>query len=268
MAWINRLFRLRDIWVLLAGVVLMQLLLMVVIDRYMFHPVRGGYTDKTHGYVDIGRDGDKIATFVWGPTHGKAAIIYCHGNAEDATSAGHRFTQLVSEGYTVASVDYPGYGLSSGSPNEIGCYKVTHRLYDWLKQERGFAPNEIFVIGYSIGTGVAVELASAKQVAGLWLEAPYLSAPRIVTRVRLLFTDPFPSCSRIGRVGCPVVIVHGMKDHVIPPSQGEALYELAREPKSLLLIPNGDHTDFADVYGEGEYLSLLREFISGKHSFL
>lgn len=266
MVWINRLFQPRDIWIILVGVVLIQLLSIVLINRYMFHPVREGYTESLPGYVDIGSTNDKIAAVVLGPIHGKAAIIYCHGNAEDATSVGKRFAEFVSEGYTVASVDYPGYGLSSGSPNESGCYKVVHRLYDWLQLERGFAAHEIFVVGYSIGTGVAVELASSKKVAGLWLEAPFLSAPRIVTRIRLLVVDPFPSHSRINRINCPVVVVHGEDDRVIPFSQGKSLYERAQEPKSLIPIPGGDHTDFADVYGMVDYLDMMRKFLSENSS--
>lgn len=267
MAWINRLFRPRDIWVVLAGIAVMQALPMVLINRFMFHPVTDGYSEKSSGYIDIGEDGDRIAAIVLGPRHGKAAIIYCHGNAEDATSAGYRFEGLASDGYTVAAVDYPGYGLSSGTPTESGCYRVAHRLYDWLRRERGFAPDEIFVVGYSIGTGVAVELASSKAVAGLWLEAPYLSAPRIVTRMRLLYVDSFPSHSRIAKVNCPVVVVHGTKDRVIPFSQGRALYDMANEPKALLPITNAGHADFADVYGTVEYLDLLREFLSANKSF-
>lgn len=267
MAWIDRLFRPRDIWVVLAGIVLVQVLSVALINRFMFHPVTGGYSEKSFGYVDIGENDDRIAAFVLGPHHGKSAIIYCHGNAEDVTSAKYRFAKLASDGYTVAAVDYPGYGLSSGTPTESGCYRVAHRLYDWLRRERGFASDEIFVIGYSIGTGIAVELASSKTVAGLWLEAPYLSAPRIVTRMRLLYVDSFPCHSRIAKINCPVVIVHGTKDRVIPFSQGRALYDLAKDPKILLPIPGAGHADFAEVYGMVGYLGLLREFLSDGKSF-
>ena len=262
MAWKNKLFRARDIFVLLAGFVILQLLSYVLVNAFMFHPVRGGYSESYPGFVDIGTNGCRIAAVVLGPDHGKAAVIYCHGNAEDATAALERFANLVSAGYTVASADYPGYGLSAGCPDEAGCYRVTHRLYDWLVGERGFAADEIFVVGYSIGTGPAVELASSCPVAGLWLEAPYLSAPRIVTRIRLLAVDSFPNWSRIGKVGCPVLVMHGTEDGVVPFSQGRALFEQAKEPKAFVPVFGAGHTDFVGGYGERRYENLMRDFIS------
>ena len=262
MAWTNRMFRWRDIATLMVGFSLVQVLSYVFINRLMFHPVKDGYSETFPAFVDIGTNGCRMAAIVSGPKRGKAAIIYCHGNAEDATSVLDRFAGMASGGYTIASVDYPGYGLSDGNPNEIGCYRVAHRLYDWLVHERGFATNEIFVVGYSIGTGVAVELAASRPVAGMWLEAPYLSAPRIVTRMRLLVVDSFPSYLRIENVKCPILIMHGTDDRIVPFSQGKALFELANEPKFFVPISLAGHDNFIEVYGEDNYENLLRDFLA------
>ena len=138
------------------------------------------------------------------------------------------FRSVVSKGvFTIAAVDYPGYGLSDGSPDEEGCYRNVHRLYDWLIAERGFKPEDIIVVGFSIGTGPAVELAATKPVGGLVLQAPYLSAPRIVTKVRLLPIDPFPNLKRIGDIKCPLVVIHGTDDSIIPFAHGKELFDLA-----------------------------------------
>lgn len=252
----------RGILALLVGMAILQIAICTQINRFMFHPVKEGYSESSQGYVDIGTNGVRIAAIVSGPRHGKAAIIFFHGNAEDATSAKYRFAGLAKDGYTVCAVDYPGYGLSDGSPNETGCYRVAHRLYDWLVEERGFSPKEIFAVGFSIGTGVAVELASSRHVAGLWLEAPYLSAPRIVTRKRILAIDPFPSYSRIADVECPLVVMHGTNDKIIPFSQGKALYDLAKDPKTFVPVPFAGHNDLVETYGFGKYEDLMREFLS------
>lgn len=256
------LFKKRDILVLIAGLAVIQMLICLLINHFMFHPVKGQYSNKFPGYVDIGTNGVRIAAIVLGPSHGKSAIIYCHGNAEDATSLKYRFSDLAAAGYTVAAVDYPGYGLSDGNPDEAGCYNVAHRLYDWLMQERGFDANEIFVVGFSIGTGVAVELAASSPVAGLWLEAPYLSAPRIVTRKRILAIDPFPSCSRIADIKCPLLVMHGTNDRIIPFSQGKALFDLAREPKTFVPVHYAGHNDLIDIFGFENYSDMLLSFIS------
>ena len=226
------------------------------INSLMFHPVRH-YDANYPGYVNIGKDGEKIAAIIGGQSKGRKAILYCHGNAEDATGPMDYLNAAVGDVYTIAAVDYPGYGLTEGSPDEDGCYRVTHRLYDWLIAERGFKPEEIIVVGFSIGTGPATELAATKSVGGLVLQAPYLSAPRIVTKVRLLPIDSFPNLKRIGKIKCPLIIIHGTNDSIIPFAQGKELFELAPEPKAFVPVKGADHNDLIDVLRLDEYKKLL-----------
>lgn len=244
-------------------VVLLILIGTGCINSLMFHPVKGKYNATTRGYVDIGTNGVKVAAIVYGPERGKKAIIRCHGNAEDALSTLDMLELLAEGGYTVASVDYPGYGLSDGSPDEEGCYRNVHRLYDWLIETRGFKPEEIIVDGFSIGTGPATELAATCPCGGLILEAPFLSAPRVVTRVRLLPVDPFPNLKRIGDVKCRVLMIHGTGDRVIPYSQGQALFKLANEPKRFVTVDDGDHNTLVDDMGFDNYYELIKEFVDG-----
>ena len=235
------------------------------INSLMFHPelCRGGYGESTEWYVDIGTNGAKIAAIVLGPQRGKKAILRCHANAEDAAETLWALKELAKSGYTVASVDYPGYGLSDGTPNEKGCYRNVHRLYDWLIEKRGFKPEDIIVDGFSIGTGPATELAATRHCGGLILEAPFLSAPRVVTRVRLLPIDPFPNLKMIKDVKCPVLIIHGTKDSVIPYRHGKELFELANEPKRLVAVEGGDHNTLVNDMGFANYLKVIKDFVDG-----
>ena len=244
-------------------VVLLLLIGTGCINSLMFHPVKGGYNAATRGYVDIGTNGVKIAAIVLGPERGKKAIIRCHGNAEDAGGTLWALEELAEAGYTVASVDYPGYGLSDGSPDEEGCYRNVHRLYDWLVETRGFNPEDIIVDGFSIGTGPATELAATRPCGGLILEAPFLSAPRVVTRVRILPVDPFPNLKRIGAVKCRVLMIHGTGDRVIPYSQGHSLFKLANEPKRFVTVEDGDHNTLVVDMGFDNYLELIKSFVDG-----
>ena len=243
-------------------IVLMLAIGTFCVDALMFHPVKS-YDASTAGYVDIGTNGVKVAAIVLDPERGKKAVIRCHGNAEDMVGSIEVLRELADDGYTVASVDYPGYGLSDGSPDEKGCYRNVHRLYDWLIEKRGFKPEDIIVSGFSIGTGPATELAATKPVGGLILEAPFLSAPRVVTRVRILPIDPFPNLKRIGDVKCRVLMIHGTNDGVIPYSQGQALFKLANEPKRFVALEDCDHNEIAAEMGVEEYLKLVRDFVDG-----
>jgi len=230
------------------------------INRIMFHPVKGEYDVRLTGYVDIGTNGVRIAALVLGPERGAKAILRCHGNAEDMCQSVWLLERLASKGYTVACVDYPGYGLSDGSPNEKGCYRNVHRLYDWLVETRGFQPADIIVDGFSIGSGPAVELAATRPVGGLILECAFLSAPRVVTHVRLLPIDPFPNLKNIKKVTCPLLQFHGTADGVVPYAHGEKLFALANEPKRFISVRGGNHNDFPMVLGPEAYLREIRSF--------
>lgn len=249
---------------------LVQIIGMTCIDWFMFHPgmVDEEYAPSSDGYVDIGGDGVTIAAVVLGPERGRKAIIRCHGNAESMYQSVCVLRELAGRGFTVASVDYPGYGLSSGRPTEEGCYGNVHRLYDWLVSVRGFDPKDIIVDGFSIGTGSAVELAATRPVGGLVLEAPFLSAPRAVTRIRVLPIDPFPNASRIRNgIGCPLIIIHGKEDRIVPYAQGEKLFELSSfgegnrgHYRKFYPVDGADHGGIAEKMGKDRYLDLISTF--------
>ena len=255
--------------ILVCAVIIALITGMGLINSLMFHPeaCRGGYNESTKGYVDIGTNGVRIAAIVLGPERGKKAIVRCHGNAENAASSLGSLEALARRGFTVACVDYPGYGLSDGSPDEEGCYRNVHRMYDWLIEKRGFKPEDIIVNGFSIGTGPAVELAATRPVGGLFLEAPFLSAPRVVTRIRILPVDPFPNLKMIKEVKCPVVIVHGTADAVIPHSHGKRLFELANEPKRFIPVEGAGHNDLEYVMGAERYFKAIEDLASNGSAF-
>ncbi len=263
--------------VVIAVFVLLEIIGITGIDWFMFHPevIREEYDASTEGYVNLGTDKEPIAAVVLGPAHGVKAILHCHGNAENMVQSIEGLRELAKRGFTVASVDYPGYGLSAGRPTEKGCYRNVHRLYDWLIEKRGFAPQDIIVSGFSIGTGSAVELAATKPVGGLILEAPFLSAQRVVTRVRLLPIDPFPNMRRVfDGIACPLLIFHGTEDSVIPFAHGEELSRISKNRsqcwndveqmlrwyREFVPVEGADHGEVAAVLGVDKYLDKVADF--------
>jgi uncharacterized protein len=114
---------------------------------------------------------------------------------------------------------------------------------------RGFKREDIIIYGRSIGTGVAVDLASKENVGGLILEAPYTSLPDLADE-KLPFLFPslyikfrFDNMKKIEKVHCPVIFVHGDVDTIIPHSHTQSLYEKFTGKKKLILITGGSHND-------------------------
>jgi uncharacterized protein len=111
------------------------------------------------------------------------------------------------------------------------------------------------IYGRSIGSGVAVELASRHQIKGVILEAAYTSlkklahekAPFLLPSLWLLFH--FNNLEKINRIKCPVLFIHGDQDTLIPPSHSSNLFETFSGKKKLVMIPGGSHNDL-DTFSE------------------
>jgi fermentation-respiration switch protein FrsA (DUF1100 family) len=191
-----------------------------------------------------------------------AVILYFHGNAGDLSGwrfAAEDFTAL---GYPVLMIDYRGYGKSEGHFSEDGFYRDAEAAYAYLTNIKGFATQDIIVYGRSVGTGVAVELASKHKVNGLVLESPYTSFGQLANE-KLPFFFPslyldykFNNVEKIGSVTCPVILIHGERDSLIPPSHSKRLQSKIKSKSKLILVPQGSHNDLNSF---PEYQSFLQK---------
>ncbi len=197
-------------------------------------------------------DGTEAAAFIREAERaGQRWMLYFHGNGEDLGQIGPWLNEYVRRGWSVLAIDYPGYGRSGGLPSEKGCFWAADAAYRYLTTLREVPPQNIYLYGRSVGSGPALYLAEKYPAAGLILEAPFLSAFRVVTRVRLLPWDVFDNAARAPRVQIPVLLLHGRKDQVVPFWHGEKLLSLFPGPKSHLwldLAGHNDISDFGDVY--------------------
>jgi fermentation-respiration switch protein FrsA (DUF1100 family) len=170
---------------------------------------------------------------------------------------------MTSDGAGLVALSYRGYAGSSGHPSERGILQDAAAAYAFATAR--YAPDRIVLWGFSLGTGVAVALASEQPIGKLILEAPYTSTVDIagavfpLVPVRWLMRDQFRSDERIARVKAPLLVMHGTDDPVIPISFGERLFALAHEPKQLVRFPGGGH-DNLDDYGA---IETARQFIGG-----
>ena len=227
----------------LQSAILMRLLLLLAIigylalvalallsDRVIFQPHPSSYrlSDLQQSPDGIRPltipSGDvRIAAFYLPNPAARYTLLFSHGNAEDIGDNLPFFRELRRRGFAVFAYDYRGYGESGGVSSESSFYQDAQAAYEYLAGALQTPPERIIVHGRSLGSAAAIDLAARHPVAGLIAEAPFLTAFRVLTRVRLLPWDKFDNASRIGRVRCPVLIIHGRSDGVVPWWHGERL---------------------------------------------
>jgi hypothetical protein len=186
-------------------------------------------------------------------------ILYTHGNAEDLGDIQPVLQQLRNTGFSVFAYDYRGYGTSQGTPSERNAYRDIDTAYNYLIQQLGVSPQRIIAYGRSVGAGSAVDLASRKPLAGLIMESAFTTAFRVIVPFPILPFEKFRNIDKLKKVNCPVLVMHGKADEVIPFSHGQKLFAAAREPKRYLWVDEAGHNDFMWVASE-QYAKTLREF--------
>jgi fermentation-respiration switch protein FrsA (DUF1100 family) len=207
-------------------------------------------------------DGEKVIAWHVAPKEGRTVVIFFHGNGEVIAWRVPRFRELAAAGIGIVALSYRGYGGSSGSPSEAGLIADAEAAYDFAVAR--YRPERIAAWGYSLGSGVAVALASKHMVGKLILEAPFSSAADIGATafpflpVRWLLKDTFKSNERIGAVRAPLLVLHGEKDSVVPIRFGEKLFALANEPKRMQRFAQGDHVNLE----EQGALKVAKEFLA------
>lgn len=211
-------------------------------DRIIFLPQPASYGNwpnilKIKTETDI-----QISALYLPEPKAKFTIIYSHGNSEDIGDIRLVLERFNSNGFSVFAYDYQGYGTSQGRPSETKAYQEIEAVYQYVTNELKIPPNRIIAMGRSIGSG-ATHLASRRQVAGLILESPLTSAFRVVTRISLMPFDKFNNLRNIKNIDCPVLIIHGTKDEIVPIWHGRKLFEKADEPKFSLWVENAGHND-------------------------
>ncbi|WP_248322718.1 alpha/beta hydrolase [Caballeronia sp. Sq4a] len=172
-------------------------------------------------------------------------VLLFHGNGEDLTQRAHIALEMIEAGYGVLLAEYRGYGGNPGKPHEAGLYADARAAYAYARARSPF----IVLHGYSLGSGVAVQLASEASVTALILEAPFTSIVDVAAArfrffpVRALARDRYDNLSKIASIRAPILIYGGTRDFVVPPVHFQRLFEAARGDKHLAMIEDADHLD-------------------------
>ena len=191
------------------------------------------------------------------PAPNGMAILFLHGNARNMGARGNAemVAALARAGFNLLTIDYRGYGQSDGAfPDEASLYEDARAALDELAR-RAPDPGRRILHGHSLGGAVAIELALRRpEFAAAFIEASFTSMFDMSTRNRLfrllpidtLLTERFDSAAKIGGLRLPVLFIHGTRDERVPHTMSMALFARAPEPKALILVENGAHSNLHD----------------------
>jgi len=219
-------------------------------DRLIFVPPPPTYGPGEVGLVSLPTAaGDTVAALLREGGKGRTAVLFTHGNAEDAGLLGEFLHRYVELGVTVLAVDYPGYGLSTGRPTEDGAYAAADAALAHLGT-LGFPPERVVLHGRSLGGAVAVDVAARHAVAGLILESTFTSAFRVMLPFDGLPGDRFASLAKLPRVRAPVLVIHGTADEVVDVEHGRRIFEaLPPGRRRAWWVEGAGHNDLLWVAG-------------------
>jgi len=195
-------------------------------------------------------------------------ILYFGGNAEEVSynielfSNNFRFID-----YSLALVNYRGYGESSGKPTEKDLFSDAEKIYDYFSNKKGKEEKKIICIGRSLGSGIAVYLASKRKISKVILITPYDSILEVAKNkfpallVNLILNDKYESVKYIKDVKCPVLLLCAERDEVIPVAHALKLYENIESTKKIEIIENARHNTITE---DKKFWMKLNEFIAEK----
>jgi alpha-beta hydrolase superfamily lysophospholipase len=202
------------------------------------------------------------------------AILLWHGNGEIASDYDAIAPLYTGMGITLLVADYRGYGMSTGTPtcsNLLSDAVAVFHAADGIFDQHGLTPSLLYVMGRSLGSAAAIEVAAESQaeLAGLIVESGFAHTFALLSRLgwRAEGTterqDGFGNGDKIGGVTVPTLIIHGEDDVLIPAEDGEELFQRSgAEDKRLLLVPGAGHNDLMLV-GRTLYFDAIQTFVWG-----
>ena len=219
-------------------------------------------------YEDIylrAADGKMVNGWFIGNDASQKVILLFHGNGGNLSHRLPIIRLLHGLPASVFIIDYHGYGKSEGHPSEANLYLDARAAYDYLTGPRKYRPEQIIVMGSSLGGAVAAELAAGERVGGLVLLRTFTSASDMAKLINPLYRRPivwirsrYDTMASLEKIRVPVLIVHSKQDEMIPYAMAVKLYEKAGGPKKLILLEEGRHND---LYADPAYISELKRML-------
>lgn len=178
---------------------------------------------------------------------GKPTFLLSMGNAWSIADM-LNYSELMKEGYGLLAYEYPGYGSTKGKPSEKALSQSLEAASDFLQKQKNIPINDQIAYGISLGGAVACSVAKKRPFKALILESTMTSFPDVtkskVEQVMPTWLLPlhnhvqskFDSLSSIEKITCPLLIMHGTNDSVLPQDCAKALYENAGTPEHKKML--------------------------------
>lgn len=216
-------------------------------DRLIFRPPPPSYHAGGGYYRVPTAGGAQIGMLALTNPASRCTILYAHGNGDDLGGLRAWLEEYSGHGFDVYAFDYRGYGISDGRPGTRGALEDGEAALRHLVEDRHIPLSRIILHGHSLGAAIALDLAARHAVAGLIVESGFLTAFRCRTQIPIVPFDKLRNNRRIREIKCPVLVMHGEQDTLIPCWQGRELFRLAPEPKRAYWAPDAGHNDLPDT---------------------
>lgn len=182
-------------------------------------------------------------------------ILYFHGNGEIASDSDWFVEDFRKLGLSLLTVDYRGYGWSTGEPRVstlLSDVEPIMAALPALYAEHGLSPEFLMVMGRSLGSASAIHVASLmpERFRGLIVESGFAQLPPLMAQLGLPLKfqanlpDPIGNLRKMTKIHIPLLVIHGQRDTLIPPANGQALYDASpSEEKQIARLAGVGHND-------------------------
>ena len=238
-------------------------------SNMLYYPTRQTYgnpTDPAFRHEEVtfsSRDGTSLSGwFIPASGAAKGTVLHFHGNAQNMTAHVSFVAWLPRAGFNVFVFDYRGYGRSQGVANRKGVYEDSCAALDYLRSREDIDSDRIMILGQSLGGAnalAALHGTGTKGVRAVAIDStfysyrlmardkikyiPFLSLLRWPLSFLVISNARSPASTIDELTPIPVMILHGTDDAVIPFKHGQMLFEKTKQPKQMISVPNGRHTD-------------------------
>jgi pimeloyl-ACP methyl ester carboxylesterase len=232
-------------------------------NKVIFPAPPSSYQDDDQILKLQASDGGSISAYFLKADSSDRLLIYSHGNGEDIGQIRPLLEHFQQLGTSILAYDYPNYGTSTGRTNESGTYAAIETTFKYATESLGYTPEKITLYGRSLGSGPSTWLAEQEGVAGLILDGAFTSTFRVMTRIKLLSWDKFDNYARLPNIKCPILIIHGTDDRVVPFTQAQQNWKRIEGTKQKLFVQGAGHGDIIEIAGDN-YWNIVLPFIQGE----
>ncbi len=201
-------------------------------------------------FLEVGTDKEKIHGWFFNSANSNGkTILYIHGNAGNISDRLPVIKGYLEHRFAVFIFDFRGYGKSEGNPTKDGIVEDSLAAYDFMINKKGVGPENIIIIGQSLGGAPALKLANMRESAGVIMEGCFYSIKEIAKDIFsplpiwILASSALNNGLEIKKLKVPLLLIHGKNDNVINYRHSLKLFEEANEPKKFVTFENAGHVD-------------------------